>query len=63
MSLIDDRLICDTCHGYRVPFRSSLSSVCTCPDYHPVDPAPRQIGAPVASSTRVGGTRVRPLVR
>lgn len=46
MSLIDDRLVCDTCGGYRVPYKTTLSSVCTCPDYHPVTPGRHQIGAP-----------------
>lgn len=50
MSLIDDRCICDECGGYRLPFKSTLSSVCKCPDYHPVEPAKHQIGAPVATT-------------
>lgn len=45
MSLIDDRCVCDTCGGYRLGFRSRLSSVCTCPDYHPVELASRSVGA------------------
>lgn len=46
MSLIDPRLECDRCGGYRVPFASTLSSRCRCPDYHPVEPGRHQIGAP-----------------
>lgn len=48
MSLIDDRYVCGTCGGYRTGFKSTLSSVCRCPDYHPVEPGRHQIGAPVA---------------
>jgi hypothetical protein len=51
VSLIDDRLICDTCGGYRVPFKSTLSSRCKCADYHPVKPGRHQIGAPVGHTT------------
>lgn len=61
MSLIDSRYECDNCGGYRLPFRSTLSSACTCPDYHPVTPGRHQIGAPTTSSMRLGGVRIRPL--
>jgi hypothetical protein len=47
VSLIDDRYVCDECGGYRVGFKTGLSSACTCPDYAPVEPARHQIGAPV----------------
>ncbi len=46
MSLIDSRQECDTCGGYRLSYRSTLSGQCRCPDYHPVEPAKYQIGAP-----------------
>lgn len=46
MSLIDDRYVCDECGGYRTGFKTTLSSACKCPDYHPVDPGRHQIGAP-----------------
>lgn len=61
MSLIDDRFECPTCGGYRLPFRSGLSSVCACPDYHPVEPSRHQIGARLGQraagqpSTIIGG--------
>jgi hypothetical protein len=57
MSMIDSRYECDTCGGYRVPFKSTLSSVCKCPDYHPVEPALHQIGAPRPSSSVAGRGR------
>lgn len=46
MSLIDPDLTCDACGGYRVPYSTTLSSVCKCPDYAPVTPGRHQIGAP-----------------
>lgn len=46
MSLIDPRHECWDCGGYRTGIKSTLSSACRCPDYHPVDPAPRSIGGP-----------------
>jgi hypothetical protein len=61
VSLIDPRYECDTCGGYRLPFRSTLSSVCKCPDYHPVTPGRHQIGGVTSSCSRVGGVRVEPL--
>lgn len=45
MSLIDSRYECDRCGGYRTGFKTTLSSACKCPDYHPVEPARHQIGA------------------
>jgi uncharacterized Zn finger protein len=47
MSLIDSRFECDECGGYRLPFASTLSSRCKCPDYAPVEPERHQIGSPV----------------
>ncbi len=59
MSLIDHDYLCDDCGGYRVPYKTTLSSVCKCPDYAPVTPGRHQIGAPPAPVfVRVRLTRV-----
>lgn len=46
MSLIDDRYICDECGGYRTGLKTTLSSACKCPDYHPVTPGRHSVGGP-----------------
>ncbi|MEJ7831279.1 MAG: hypothetical protein WKF79_00050 [Nocardioides sp.] len=48
MSLIDRDLVCDDCGGYRVPYSTTLSSVCKCPGFTPATPGRHQIGAPQA---------------
>lgn len=45
MSLIDPRYECPKCGGYRTGIKTTLSSACKCPDYHPVEPARHSIGA------------------
>lgn len=59
MSLIDPRHECPTCGGYRVGFKTGLSSACTCPDYHPVTPARHQIGAPITPVPTPAGMTTR----
>jgi hypothetical protein len=51
VSLISARHICDECGGYRIGFKSSLSSACTCPGVNVVEPQRHQIGAPVGART------------
>lgn len=59
MSLIDHRLVCPDCSGYRAPYRTNLSSVCTCPGHAPVNPGRHQIGAPRTGPLPMSGTIVR----